>query len=314
MIIPSDAQPIGRPPAIPDVRNPVPSDPARRRLSPFEYPAVIVRGAKRAQRNQVSHLAQAVAFNGFLAIPSVLLLALGLFSTVAGPGSVDSLLGHLGGVVPTAAITLARGSMKQVMAAQQGGVMIVVGAALALWSLSGAMQTVMWSLNTAYEQEETRGFVRARLVSILMGLSALVAVALIVLALVLGPLISVWIGDHVGASGVTAALWNIGRFPVLVLGLLASFGIVLYLGPDVEGRRFQLVTPGAVVALLLWLAASAAFAFYANSFGSYNKAWGSLAAVIVTLTWMWLSSVALLLGAEINAEADRCRAGRGATS
>jgi membrane protein len=292
----------------PERHEPRIDDPGLGDLSLIDYGAIVVRALKKARKNQVSHLAQAVAFNGFLVIPSALLLALGVFSDVAGPTSINTLLDHLNNVVPASVLDLVRSSLEQVLAARQGGIMIAVGAALALWSLSGAMQTVMWSLNTAYEREETRGFVRARLVSVMMGICVLLAVGLVVVGLVLGPLISSWIGDHVGGSAaVVTWLWDIGRFPLIVLGLMASFASVLYLGPDVEQRRFRLVTPGAVVALVLWLVVSAGFALYANNFSSYNKAWGSLAAVIVTLTWLWLSSVALLLGAEINAETERSR-------
>ncbi len=282
-------------------------DPGLRDLSLRDYRAIVVRALKRARRDQISHLAQAVAFNGFLVIPSTLLLALGIFTAVAGPDSVNTLLDHLNNVVPASVLDLVRQSLTQVLASQQGGVMIVVGGALAVWSLSGAMQTVMWSLNTAYEREETRGFVRTRVVSIVMGLCASLGVAMMVLALVLGPLISSWIDQNVGASGVATWLWDVGRFPVLVAGLLATFSSVLYLGPNVQHRRFHFITPGAITAVALWLIVSGAFAVYANGFSSYNKAWGSLAAVIVTLTWLWLSSLALLLGSEINAETERSR-------
>ena len=169
------------------------------------------------------------------------------------------------------------------------------------------MQTVMWSLNMAYECDETRGFVRTRLVSITIGLCGIVAVASVLLALVLGPLVSAWIGGRVGDSSLLATLWAIGRWPVLILCLMTCFAAVLYLGPNVRQRKFQFITPGVVVALVIWLIVSGGFALYANNFGSYNKTWGSLAAVIVTLIWLWLSSLALLLGAEINAEAERSR-------
>jgi membrane protein len=291
----------------PERREPRVDDPGLRDLSMRDYAAILVRALKKANHNQIGHLAQAVAFNAFLAIPSTLLLALGIFSSVAGPDSVNSLLDHLSNVVPASALDLVRQSLQQVLASQQGGLMIAVGAALALWSLSGAMQTVMWSLNTAYEREETRGFLRARAVSVLMALCMAAAVVLVVVALVLGPLISGWIDDNVDAWGAATWLWDIGRFPVLVAGLLASFASVLYLGPNVRHKRFQFITPGAVTAVLVWLVVSGGFAVYANRFGSYNKAWGSLAAVIVTLTWLWLSSLALLLGAEINAETERSR-------
>jgi len=275
----------------PERHEPRVADPSLADLTARDIRAICIRAVKKAQANQITHLAQAVAFNAFLAIPATLLLALGVFSALAGPGAVNTLLDHLSTFVPADAIRLIRGSLRNVLASQHGGAMIVVGAALAVWSVSGAMQTVMWSLNMAYECDETRGFVRTRLVSITIGLCGIVAVASVLLALVLGPLVSAWIGGRVGDSSLLATLWAIGRWPVL----------------NVRQRKFQFITPGVVVALVIWLIVSGGFALYANNFGSYNKTWGSLAAVIVTLIWLWLSSLALLLGAEINAEAERSR-------
>jgi membrane protein len=257
-----------------------------------------------ARRHQITHLAQAVAFNGFLAIPSALLLALGVFGAVASPASVTTLLDHLNGIVPTAVLDLIRQSLRQVVASRQSGVMIVVGAALAAWSLMGAMQTVIWSLNAAHGREETRGALRVRFVSLLMAGCVVLAVALVVLALVLGGVISGWIDRTAGITAVTW-MWDIGRFPVMVAGLLAACACLLHLGPDAPDRRFRLITPGAVTTIVLWLIVSGGFAFYANSFSGYNKAWGSLAAVIVTLTWLWLSSLALLFGAEVDATVEQ---------
>jgi membrane protein len=257
-----------------------------------------------ARRHQITHLAQAVAFNGFLAIPSALLLALGVFGAVASPASVTTLLDHLNGIVPTAVLDLIRQSLRQVVASRQSGVMIAVGAGLAAWSLMGAMQTVIWSLNAAHGREETRGALRVRFVSLLMAGCVLLAVTLVVLALVLGGVISGWIDRTAGITAVTW-VWDIGRFPVMVAGLLAACACLLHLGPDAPDRRFRLITPGAVTTIVLWLIVSGGFAFYANSFSGYNKAWGSLAAVIVTLTWLWLSSLALLFGAEVDATVEQ---------
>jgi membrane protein len=261
---------------------------------------------RHAQADQIPHLAQAIAFNGFLAIPSALLLAVGVFSATAGPGSIQTLLDHLRGLVPDSVLALAAASMTQLLASNRSDVMIAVGAVFALWSLSGAMQTVMWSLNAAHERPETRGFVRKRIVALLMILVALLAVGLVVFMLVLGPTISSWLQDQTGVTAVSW-LWDYGRWPVLVLGLLFVFAGVLFLGPDVDQHEFRLITPGAVLAVGAWLIASAGFAIYADRFGGYNKVWGSLAAVIVTMTWLWLSSLALLVGAELDAELQRVR-------
>jgi len=292
---------------LPELDEPTHPDPTLGTLTLRDYVAIFVRAAKRAQKDQISHLAQAVAYNAFLAIPSTLLLALGLFATMAGPDSVESLLSHMQGIVPNSMIDLVRDSLTNVVRNQQGGVMIVVGAALAVWSLIGAMQTVQWALNMAYEREESRGFLRSRLAALAMAFFMLLAFAMIVLLLILGPVISTWVGDQLGIPDLIGWIWWIGQWPLLIVGLLGAFGAVLYLGPDVEHRRFQFITPGAVFALFMWLAISGAFAIYANNFSSYNKAWGSLSAVIVTLTWLWLSSLAILFGAEVNAETERSR-------
>jgi membrane protein len=279
--------------------------------SPPGLRRVVISAVFHAQADQIPHLAQAIAFNGFLAIPSALLLAVGVFSATVGPGSMQTLLDHLNGVVPDSVLELVRASMTQLLASDRSDVMIAVGAVFALWSLSGAMQTVMWSLNAAHELTETRGFVRKRIVALLMILVALLAVGLVLFMLVLGPTISSWLQDQTGVTAVSW-LWDYGRWPLLVLGLLFVFGGVLFLGPDLDHRRFHLITPGAVLAVTVWVIASAGLAIYADRFGGYNKVWGSLAAVIVTMTWLWLSSLALLVGAELDAELQRVRGTAGA--
>jgi membrane protein len=125
--------------------------------------------------------------------------------------------------------------------------------------------------------------------------------------LVLGPLITDWIGSAVGIERVIGWIWWTLQWPVLVGGLLLAFAGLLYLGPNVDHPKFSFITPGSLFAVIVWLLASGLFAVYVSMFGSYNKAWGSLAAVIVMLTWLWLSALAILVGAEINAEAERSR-------
>jgi membrane protein len=122
-----------------------------------------------------------------------------------------------------------------------------------------------------------------------------------------------WVGDRTGYPGAVGWLWWTLQWPILFAVLLAAFAAVLYLGPDVEHPRFRFITPGAVVAALLWIAGSALFAVYTAGFASYNKTWGSLAGVIVTLTWLWLNAVSILFAAEVNAEVERAREVRGGT-
>ena len=136
---------------------------------------------------------------------------------------------------------------------------------------------------------------------------ALVGVGLSLGLLVLGPHLSVWIGRAVGAEHAVKIVWWAAQWPILIGGLLFAFAGILYLGPNVDHPRWRFLSFGAIFATIVWLLASGAFAFYVSRFGSYNKTWGTLSAVVVLLTWFWLSAVALLFGAEINAEAERSR-------
>jgi membrane protein len=185
-----------------------------------------------------------------------------------------------------------------------GATLLGIGGLLAVWSLGGAMQNVMWALNAAYDRDETRGFVKRRFTAWGMVIFALLGFALAFGLLVLGPHLSTWIGNAIGQPRAVKIVWWVGQWPVLVGGLLLAFAGILFLGPDVEHPRWKFLTFGAIFAVVLWLIASGAFAFYVSRFGSYNKAWGSLSAIVILLTWFWLSGVARLLGAEINAEAE----------
>ena len=293
----------------PEREEPQLEDPGPTDLSKRDYLAILKRAFRSANADHVTSLAAALAYYAFLAIPATLLIAAGLFGLLAGPDAVNTLIGKLHGIVPAEVTDLIRGSLNRLTETQGTSItLIAVGGVLALWTLSGAMQNVMWALNLAYDREETRGFVRRRLVAGGMAVFVLMASALVLGLLVLGPHLSRWIGDAVGEKTLVEFVWWIAQWPILIGGLLLAFGVVYYLGPNIEQPKWQFLSFGAVFAIAVWLLASGAFAFYASRFSSYNKAWGSLAAVVVMLTWLWISSVALLLGAEINAEAERSRA------
>ena len=287
----------------PELRDPEPTD-----LSKRDYVAIVKRALKEANRDHVTNLAAALAYYAFLAIPSALLLAAGIFSLLAGPHAVTTIVDKLGTIIPGQAQTLLSGSLRRMTQHQATGAVVAgIGGALALWSLGGAMQNLMWALNIAYDREETRGFVKRRLTAFVMVFFALLGFALAFGVLVLGPHLSTWIGNAIGAKTVVKIVWWAAEWPLLVGGLLVSFAGILYLGPNVKHPRWKFLSFGSVLAIVIWLAASGAFAFYVSKFGSYNKAWGTLSAVVVMLTWLWLSALALLLGAEVNAEAERSR-------
>jgi membrane protein len=291
----------------PEWHEPRIEDPGLTDLSRRDRVAILIRAVKSALRDQISTAAKAVAYSLFLVIPSGLLVALGIYSMVANPSDVPRLLSHLQGVIPASAIQLLDQSLRQLTTHSSGGAMVIVGLVFALWALIGAMQTMIWALNVTYERRERRNFIRQRLAALGMVVCVLLAIAAVGALLIAGPLLSAWAGRAVGAETVVTWAWWIAEWPLLVLVLLAAFAGIYYLGPDVEYPRYRFITPGAVFAVVVWLIISGGFSFYAAHVGSYNKTWGSLAAVIVMLTWLWLSSLALLMGAEINAETERSR-------
>jgi membrane protein len=292
----------------PERREPKLADPGLTDLSWRDYKAIIIRAGKEALDDQITDLAAALAYYSFLAIPSILLVALGVFSVFAEPSAVQTLVEKVGTVAPAEATALLDDSLTRMTQNDSGGwAMAAVGFVLAFWTTTGAMTSLMRALNRAYDREETRGFLRQRLSALLMVAVMLFAFALVFGLLVMGPALSGWIGDAVGLEAALQWVWWVAQWPVLILGLLAAFATVLYLGPNVELPRWTFITPGAVFAMVVWLLVSGLFAVYTATFASYNKAWGSLAAVIVMLTWLWLTGCALLFGAEINAEAERSR-------
>lgn len=282
--------------------------PPKQRLRTRDTAGVFVRAVGRARSDHAVNLAQAVAFNLFLAIPSAALVAVGVFATAGDAGLARRLVAHLSGIVPASAIKLLDGSLTKVTHQSSGGtIMIVAGAVLAVWSLTGAMKTLMWALNLAHDVPERRGFFRSRIAAIAMLACAGTAFVLVFALLVLGPQLSNWVGAAVDQPTAVSWVWWTAQWPVLVAALLVAFGGVYRFGPDLDRPRWKVVTAGTLTALAIWLAVSGGFAWYVSNFGSYNKTWGSLSAVIVMLTWLWLSSLALLLGAEIDAEAERTR-------
>jgi membrane protein len=240
----------------------------------------------------------------------VLIVAVGLFTLIVGPHTITHLVNQLHGVMPAQATHLPAGSLKRADAHPAGGaVMTAIGFVLAVWSVTGAMNSYMTAVNLAYDRTDARPFVRKRIVALKMAAVIVAAFALVAVLTIFGPVVERAIASHVGpAGGVVNVLWWVLQWPILLGGLLAAFAMLLYLGPDVEHPKWEFLTPGSFVAALLWIGASGLFAVYTATFASYNRTWGALSAVIVMLTWLWITGMALLLGAEINAESERSRA------
>jgi membrane protein len=252
-------------------------------------------------------LASALAYSTFFAIPSVLIVATGLFTLIAGPQTIVNVVAHLHGVVPAQAISLLKSSLLRADANPGTSIVwTILGFVIAVWSVTGAMNAYMLAINIAYGQKDRRSFVKKRIVALKMAVVIGLAFALVAVLTIFGPVVEHSIATRIGAAGgVLNVLWWILQWPILLAGLLVAFATLLYLGPDVDQPKWRFLTPGSLVAAVLWIAVSGLFAVYTATFASYNKTWGALSAVIVMLTWLWLTANALLLGAEINAEVER---------
>jgi membrane protein len=281
--------------------------PRLRALSLRDWRGILVRSVKGFIADNGTMLASALAYSTFFAIPSVLLVVVGAFTLVVGPDTITTVMRHFSRVIPGQATSLLGGSLHRLDRQPSTGVTLtILGAVLALWATTSAMTTYMTALNLAYGRKEHRSFLRKRVVALEMVVVIGIAFLLVAVLLIFGPALEHLVSSHAGgASGAVAWIWWIAEWPILVAGLLAAFSTLLDLGPDIERPRWRLVSPGSVLATAVWLAVSGGFAFYTSSFASYNKTWGSLAGVIVLLIWLWLAAVALLLGAEVNAETER---------
>jgi membrane protein len=284
------------------------ADPGLTDLSVRDWVAIFVRAGKESLDDELPMVASALAYSSFFAIPSILLVVLGLFTLVSEPDTIRELMDRIGTFMPSEATELLGDSLLRLEQQPSAGLLLlIVGFVLAIWTSTGAMTTYMSALSTVYDHKDGRTFVKKRLVALAMVAAIGVAVLLVGLLMIFGPFVERWLGRTLGQEDLVAWLWWTIEWPLLAVGLLAAFAVLYYFGPDVEHRRWRLVTPGAAVALVVWLLASGGFAVYASLFGSYNKTWGSLSAVIVTLTWLWLTSFALLFGGEVNSEVERSR-------
>jgi membrane protein len=222
------------------------------------------------------------------------------------PNLMDRLMEMLAEMLPGDALQLVQENVHDLVTRPRGG-LLSFGLVAALWSSSSAITAITEGLNRAYDVQENRPFWKVRLIAVLLtvGLSLFIIVALILLTF--GPQIGGWIADQVGLGRIFQVAWNLLRWPVIVGLLIVAMALVYYVAPDVE-QRWQWITPGSVVAVLGWLAASLGFSYYVNNFGSYNAMYGSIGALIVLLTWMYVSGFFVLIGGEVNSEIEHASA------
>jgi membrane protein len=187
------------------------------------------------------------------------------------------------------------------------GVLFFVGLGAALWAASGYVGAFMRASNVIWETPEGRPFLKLRPLQLGVTLLLVVLFALVALALVLtGPVVQA-VGDSIGVGSTALTIWDIAKWPVLFAISIFMVGVLYCAAPNVKMPGFRWLTPGSLIAVVAWIAASGAFAFYVANFGSYDKTYGSLGAIVTLLVWVWISNLALLFGMELNAERERSR-------
>lgn len=267
---------------------------------------VVVTAVKTGLARNITDVAASLAYYGFLAIPATLLVAVGAFGVFAGPDTIASLLDRMEGVVPDEALTLIGDSLTRVTESAGGGLgLALVGLVLAVWTASGAMSALMRGMNAVHGRKEDRPFARQRLTAVALLGWVLLAVIVSFGLLVLGAPLSQAVGEAFDAETLVGWLWWVAQWPILGAALLVALAGILRSGPAGSPGSPRAVLAGAAVAVLIFVVASGLFGVYVSRFGSYGAAWGSLSAVIVMLTWLWLTSLAILIGSEVEVEVDR---------
>ncbi|WP_422773772.1 YihY/virulence factor BrkB family protein [Plantactinospora sp. WMMC1484] len=278
------------------------------RLPRSAWLAVLRRTLREARGDNVTDRAATLTYYGLLSLFPALLVLVAVLGLL-GDAAVHGVRDVVRDVVPEpAARDILLGGIGQVQGnAGTAGLVAVLGILGAFWTASGWLGAFVRAANAMYDVPEGRPFLRTLLLR--LGLTALVGLLVLVslAILVFGGRLSTQLGRRLGVGDVGMAVWDIGRWPVLVLLVSLIFAVLYWAAPNAR-RRFRWVSPGGIVAVLVWAAASAGFAFYVDRFGSYNRTYGSLAGVIVFLVWLWLSNLAVLLGAELSAELERERA------
>jgi len=276
--------------------------------------AVFTGTVKEFQADELADRAAALTYYGVLSLFPALLVLVSLLG-IAGKSATQQVLDNIEKLAPSSARDIISDAVRQLQApGGLGSIVAVVGIVVAVWSASGYIAAFIRSANVVYDMPEGRPV--WKVLPIRVG----VTVVLLVLA-VISALIVVFTGSLAHAAGsalgigdATLMVWSIAKWPGLVILVMAMIAILYWAAPNVKGRGFRWVTPGSVLALLVWMIASAGFAFYVAHFASYNKTYGTLAGVIVFLIWLWISNIAVLLGLEFDAELARQRAVAGGLS
>lgn len=253
--------------------------------------------------DNIDLIAAGVAFYTLLALFPAIAALVSIYGLVADRATVLEHTDKLAGFLPQGAVDLISGQMEAIASQPQGalGLGFVLGLGLSIWGANKAMKSMLSALNVAYDETEKRGMIALNAVSIAFTLGAIVLVLVALGVIIAIPIVM----RAMGISGGAGLAVELLRWPILLIVALAGMATLYRYGPSRTEAKWRWITPGGAVAAVLWIAASVLFSWYVTNFGSYNETYGSLGAVIVFMTWVWLSAMTLLIGAELNAEAER---------
>jgi membrane protein len=267
------------------------------------------RTVKAFQDDNITDWAAALTYYAVLSIFPAIIALISILGLVVDPATITRVITdtvrQLG---PESAVDTFADPINTIASNQStAGVMLIVGVVVALWTASGYVGAFMRASNSVYGREEGRPFWKLRPFQMLITFVLVMLAAIVVIALVVSGPVAEAIGSAVGLGDTAVTAWNYAKWPVLLVIAMFMLAVLYWSAPNAKPAGFRWISPGSVLAILLWIVASAGFAFYAANFGSYNKTYGALGGVIVFLVWMWITNIAVLLGAEVNAETERAR-------
>jgi membrane protein len=268
---------------------------------------VLRRTVREYKADNLSDWAAALTYYGILSIFPALLALVSILGLI-GQSATQPLIDNVGSLAPGPAQQIFTSAVQNLQRSQgAAGVLVIVGIATAIWSASGYVAAFMRASNVIYDVGEGRPIWKTLPVRIGVTIVTVVLLAITAIAVVVTGPLARHVGNAVGAGSAAVTVWDIAKWPVLLLIVSFMFGLLYWAAPNVKHPKFHWVSPGGILAVLIWIVASAAFAFYVANFGSYNKTYGTLGGVIVFLVWLWITNIVILLGAEFNAELARGR-------
>ncbi len=273
-----------------------------------DWKAILMRTFRQIDEDRLLATAAGVVFYGLLAIFPAVTALVSSYGLFADPSTISKNLQSLAMMLPDGTFAIVQDQIARVLAKGTGtlGVTFVFGLLMAIWSANAGMKAIFDALNVVYEERETRGFLRLNLTSLAFTVAALAAILLMIGGVIAVPLALQRLG--LGERG--EWILTLGRWPALFLFLLTALAVLYRFGPSRTDARWQWISPGAVAATLLWLAGSALLSWYLSNFANYTATYGSLGAAIGLMTWMWMSAIIVLCGAELNSEIDAATEGK----